>query len=68
MKHHKRILHDDFMLLLSIESKKNCKFSKFQNICCYAKWLNPGQLGFGSSRPESIRPGQLGRVNSACLT
>ena len=28
--------------------------------------VNPGQLGLGSSRPESTRPGQLGRVNSAC--
>ena len=44
MKHHKGILYDDFMLLSIhnriIESKKNCNFfSKFQNICCYAKWL-----------------------------
>ena len=26
---------------------------------------NPGQVGLGSSRPESTRPGQLGRVKSA---
>ena len=28
-------------------------------------WKNPGQVGLGSSRPESTRPGQLGRVKSA---
>ena len=27
--------------------------------------MNPGQVGLGSSRPESTRPGQLGRVKSA---
>ena len=27
--------------------------------------MNPGQVGLGSSRPESSRPGQLGRVKSA---
>ena len=26
---------------------------------------NPGHLGLGSTRPESSRPGQLGRVSSA---
>ena len=30
-----------------------------------ARLMNPGQLGLGSSRPGSARPGQLGRVNSA---
>ena len=27
--------------------------------------MNPGQVGLGSSRPESTQPGQLGRVKSA---
>ena len=26
--------------------------------------MNPGQVGLGSSRPESTRPGQLARVKS----
>ena len=30
-----------------------------------AEFLNPGQVGLESSRPESTRPGQLGRVKSA---
>ena len=43
MKHHKGILYDDFMFLSKehriIESKKIVNCPKFQNICCYAKWL-----------------------------
>ena len=43
MKHHKGILYDDLMFLSIeyriIESKKNCKFFKIQNIGCYAKKL-----------------------------
>ena len=30
--------------------------------------VNQGQLGRGSSRPESTQPGRLGQVNSACVT